>query len=74
MSILIIRKMFQYDGYTACPLITSSKTCIMAEFGYNGEPRETFPFDQSKERHTMFLLKKDILPIVYFQMLLKYVC
>lgn len=39
---------FQYVGYTSCPLITSHNTCILAEFDYTMQPRETFPVDQGK--------------------------
>ena len=38
----------QYDGYTSCPLVTGYNKLILAEFDYNGNPLETFPFDQSK--------------------------
>lgn len=36
----------RYDGYGACPLLTSYSTCILAEFVYDGVVHETFPFDQ----------------------------
>lgn len=36
----------KYDGYGACPLITSYNTCILAEFLYDGVVHETTPFDQ----------------------------
>ncbi|KAL4237534.1 hypothetical protein ACF0H5_002248 [Mactra antiquata] len=61
----------QYDGYSACPLITSYNTCILAEFDYNLEPKETFPFDQGKERRSMFYLKRDVMPLIYWKLLLK---
>lgn len=38
----------QYDGYTSCPLVTGHSKLILAEFDYNGNPLETFPFDQGK--------------------------
>ncbi|XP_060582922.1 sulfide:quinone oxidoreductase, mitochondrial-like [Ruditapes philippinarum] len=60
----------QYDGYTSCPLITGYHSCILAEFDFNGQPLETFPIDQGKERRTMFHLKKDIMPEMYWRMLL----
>lgn len=47
-----------YDGYTSCPLVTGYDKLILAEFDYELKPRETFPFDQSKERRSMLLLKK----------------
>lgn len=61
----------QYDGYTSCPLITGYHTCILAEFDFDGQPLETFPFDQGKERRTMFHLKKDVMPNMYWRMLLR---
>ncbi|XP_003382833.1 PREDICTED: sulfide:quinone oxidoreductase, mitochondrial-like [Amphimedon queenslandica] len=61
----------EYDGYTSCPLVTGYNTCILAEFDYTGTPLETFPFDQGKERQTMYYLKADILPEVYWHGLIK---
>ncbi|XP_064645090.1 sulfide:quinone oxidoreductase, mitochondrial-like [Lineus longissimus] len=59
-----------YNGYTSCPLITSRSTCILAEFDFDGQPLETFPIDQGVERTTMYHLKKDVMPEVYWKMLL----
>ncbi|KAK7074777.1 hypothetical protein SK128_016877 [Halocaridina rubra] len=55
-----------YDGYTSCPLVTGYSTCILAEFDMNGNPLETFPFNQAKERRTMFHMKKDMMPPMYW--------
>lgn len=55
-----------YDGYASCPLVTGYSKCILAEFDYNGQPMETFPIDQGKERRTMFILKKDFMPDMYW--------
>uniref|UniRef100_A0A2P2HYF4 Sulfide:quinone oxidoreductase, mitochondrial n=1 Tax=Hirondellea gigas TaxID=1518452 RepID=A0A2P2HYF4_9CRUS len=60
-----------YDGYASCPLVTGYSKCIMAEFDYNGNPLETFPINQAKERRTMFIMKKYFLPDVYWYGLLK---
>ncbi|PAA73501.1 hypothetical protein BOX15_Mlig023963g2 [Macrostomum lignano] len=60
-----------YDGYTSCPLVTSYKTVIMAEFDYNAQPLETFPLDQGKERRSMYLMKTQLLPQVYWHGLVK---
>jgi sulfide:quinone oxidoreductase len=60
-----------YDGYTSCPLVTGYDSCIMAEFDYDANPLETFPFDQGVERHTMFFMKKDIMPQLYFNLMLR---
>lgn len=61
----------QYDGYTSCPLVTGYGKLILAEFDYEGKPQETFPFDQSKERYSMYLLKKHLLPKLYWGGMLK---
>nr|XP_006013270.2 PREDICTED: sulfide:quinone oxidoreductase, mitochondrial [Latimeria chalumnae] len=61
----------KYDGYTSCPLVTSYNTVILAEFDYNGQPLETFPVNQSKERRTMYYMKSDLMPILYWHGLLK---
>jgi sulfide:quinone oxidoreductase len=55
-----------YDGYTACPLVTGYGRLVLAEFDYNCRPRETFPFDQSKERWSMYQLKRHALPLLYW--------
>lgn len=59
-----------YDGYTSCPLLTSYKSVILAEFDYNLKPKETFFVDQGKERLSMFLMKRDIIPAIYWKMLI----
>ena len=56
----------RYDGYTACPLVTGYGRLVMAEFDYDLKPQETFPFDQSKERRSMYLLKAYGLPPMYW--------
>ncbi|HRH42894.1 MAG TPA: FAD/NAD(P)-binding oxidoreductase [Pyrinomonadaceae bacterium] len=61
----------KYDGYTSCPLVTGYDSLIMAEFGYDLKPKETFPFDQNKERYSMFLVKKYLLPQLYWHGMLK---
>ena len=60
-----------YDGYTSCPVVTGYGRLILAEFDYNQQPAETFPFDQSKERWSMWLLKKYLLPVLYWKGMLK---
>ncbi len=61
----------RYDGYTSCPLVTGYGRLILAEFDYDCQPREMFPFDQSKERLSMYLLKKYVLPPLYWQGMMK---
>lgn len=60
-----------YDGYTSCPLVTSYSTMVLAEFDYDKKPAETFPFDQSKERYSMYMLKKYGLPKFYWHGMLR---
>ncbi|KAM8972274.1 sulfide:quinone oxidoreductase, mitochondrial [Pelodytes ibericus] len=61
----------KYDGYTSCPLVTGYNKVILAEFDYNAQPLETFPIDQGKERRTMYHMKADMMPFLYWHMLLK---
>lgn len=59
-----------YDGYASCPLVTGYDTCIMAEFDYNLQPKETFPFRQDCERYSMYVLKRDFMPLLYWHLML----
>ena len=61
----------KYGGYTSCPIVMSRGRLVLAEFDYSGKPSETFPFDQSKERYSMYLLKKWLLPIFYWHGMLR---
>lgn len=61
----------RYDGYTSCPLVTGYGSMVLAEFDYELNPQETFPFDQSRERYSMYLLKKHLLPAMYWNGMLK---
>uniref|UniRef100_A0A8C8U032 Sulfide quinone oxidoreductase n=1 Tax=Peromyscus maniculatus bairdii TaxID=230844 RepID=A0A8C8U032_PERMB len=61
----------KYDGYTSCPLVTGYNSVILAEFDYRAEPLETFPFDQSKERLSMYLMKADMMPFLYWNIMLR---
>lgn len=60
-----------YNGYTSCPLVTGYGKLILAEFDYELNPQETFPFDQSRERRSMYWLKKELLPLMYWKGMLK---
>ncbi|MGV3608054.1 MAG: NAD(P)/FAD-dependent oxidoreductase [Planctomycetaceae bacterium] len=61
----------KYDGYTSCPIVTGYGKLVLAEFDYEGKPQETFPFDQSKERLSMYLLKAYALPRLYWDGMLR---
>ncbi|WAR19448.1 SQOR-like protein, partial [Mya arenaria] len=65
-------------GIGDCTNIPTAKTaaavdyhhCILAEFAFDGQIYETFPLDQSKERRTMYHLKRDVMPQIYWHMFL----
>lgn len=61
----------QYDGYTSCPLVTGYGRLILAEFDYDGNPVESFPFDQGQERYSMYTLKAYGLPAMYWHGMLR---
>lgn len=61
----------RYDGYTSCPIVTRRGRMMLAEFDYDGNPCESFPFNQAKERYSMWLLKRYILPLLYWHGMLK---
>lgn len=60
-----------YDGYTSCPIVTGYNKLILAEFDYNHKIKETLPINQAKERRSMYIFKKDILPRMYWYGMLK---
>ncbi|MCF6148713.1 MAG: NAD(P)/FAD-dependent oxidoreductase [Candidatus Kuenenia sp.] len=60
-----------YDGYTACPIVTGYGSLILAEFDYDKNPKETFPFDQAQERYSMYVMKAYMLPRMYWHGMLR---
>ena len=60
-----------YNGYSSCPVVTGYGKMMLAEFDYNNQPAESFPFDQSKERYSMWLLKTQLLPRLYWYGMLR---
>ncbi len=60
-----------YNGYTSCPLVTGYGSLVLAEFDYNQQPLETFPFDQAQERYSMYALKAYGLPAMYWNGMLR---
>ncbi|MEK4027823.1 FAD/NAD(P)-binding oxidoreductase [Pseudobacillus sp. FSL P4-0506] len=60
-----------YDGYSSCPLVTGYNSLVLAEFKYGKIPSESFPINQAKERRSMYMMKKDLLPIIYWDGMLK---
>ncbi len=61
----------RYDGYTSCPLVTGYGRLVLAEFDYDSNPAESFPFDQSQERYSMYALKAYGLPRMYWHGMLR---
>jgi sulfide:quinone oxidoreductase len=60
-----------YDGYASCPLVTGYGRLILAEFDYDGNPAESFPFDQTRERYSMYAFKAYALPEMYWNGMLR---
>jgi sulfide:quinone oxidoreductase len=60
-----------YNGYSSCPLVTGYGKLVLAEFDYDNRPMPSFPFDTTKERRSMYLLKKYVLPWMYWNLMLR---
>jgi sulfide:quinone oxidoreductase len=60
-----------YDGYASCPLVTGYGKLVLAEFDYDLKPAPSFPFDTTKERWSMYQLKRYGLPAMYWNGMLK---
>ena len=61
-----------YDGYTACPLVTGYGRLVMAEFDYDLKPTPSFPLiDSTKERWSMYQIKRYGLPLLYWHGMLR---
>ena len=61
----------EYDGYGACPLVTSHNSVMLAEFSYGGKVTPTFPLDPTKQRYSYWLMKKYFFPFLYWNIMLK---
>ncbi len=73
LSALIASKSMQgsYGGYTCCPLVTGYGKTIMAEFDYENKPKSSFPIDPTQESYAMWLVKRYVLPWLYWNRMLK---
>lgn len=60
-----------YNGYTSCPVVTGYGSLVLAEFNYDGEPDESFPINQGKERWSMYMMKRHLLPRIYWHGMLR---
>lgn len=60
-----------YNGYSSCPLVTGYNSLVLAEFDYDNRPDPSFPFDTTKERWSMMMMKRFLLPAMYWHGMLK---
>lgn len=64
----------RYNGYGSCPLTVEHGKIVLAEFGYDGKLLPTFSkrlIDGTRPSGLAWRLKKDILPSVYWNCMLK---
>ena len=62
----------RYEGYASCPITTSRKTMLLAEFDYSMQPAPSIPLiDTTHERRDMWYLKRYGLPAMYWNLILK---
>ena len=65
----------KYEGYSSCPLVTGYGKMVLAEFKYDNV-RDSDPFlrkffDLTKELWPMWILKKYVLPYLYWNKMLR---
>lgn len=64
----------QYDGYGSCPLTVERGKVVLAEFGYGGALKPSFPkflIDGTKPSRAAWILKERMLPLIYWWAMLK---
>jgi len=64
----------QYDGYGSCPLTVERGRIVLAEFGYGGALKPSFPkwlIDGTRPTRAAWLLKERILPPIYWLAMLR---
>ena len=67
----------KYNGYSSCPLVTDYGKMVLAEFDYNSnftpDPKlkQLLITDSSKEHWRLWMLKKYMLPYLYWNKMLK---
>ncbi|MGX0904862.1 sulfide:quinone oxidoreductase [Roseovarius sp. MBR-79] len=64
----------QYDGYGSCPLTVERGKIVLAEFGYGGVMKPSFPkflIDGTKPSRLAWLLKERLLPPIYWKAMLR---
>lgn len=66
-----------YNGYSSCPLVTGYGKMVLAEFDYDNnftpDPKlkQMLVFDSSKEHWRLWILKKYVLPYLYWNKMMK---
>ncbi|MDA0355914.1 MAG: FAD/NAD(P)-binding oxidoreductase [Bacteroidetes bacterium] len=66
-----------YNGYSSCPLVTDYGKMVLAEFDYSGkftpDPKlkQLLIWDSSKEHWRLWMLKKYMLPYLYWNKMMK---
>ena len=61
-----------YDGYSSCPIVTSSHDMLLAEFDYDMKLKPSIPLlDPAKPHRPYWYLKKFGLPWLYWNLMLK---
>jgi sulfide:quinone oxidoreductase len=77
-NILFDKKLRQaqcsYDGYGSCPLTVERGKIVLAEFLYGGKIAPSFPnyiIDGMRPSRTAWMLKKRVLPPIYWKAMLK---
>lgn len=64
----------QYDGYGSCPLTVERGKIVLAEFGYGGALKPSFPswlVDGTKPTRAAWFLKEKMLPPIYWRAMLR---
>ena len=66
-----------YDGYSSCPIVTDYGKMVLAEFDYEGnftpdpQLKKMLISDSSKEHWRLWILKKYMLPYLYWNKMMK---
>jgi sulfide:quinone oxidoreductase len=64
----------QYDGYGSCPLTVERGKIVLAEFGYGGALKPSFPrflIDGTQPSRMAWFLKESLLPPIYWKAMLR---
>ena len=70
-------RVWNYNGYSSCPLVTGYGKMVLAEFDYQNnftpDPKlkQMLVFNSAKEHWRLWMLKKYMLPNLYWNKMLK---